>query len=591
MPCPKKYKITTEVIRNFLHYGKTGFTNSITDFFPDCNNLLNRLDLLKNEGCIEDLERFLFIIKFEEQNTFKCRNNYHFKYNFTKLAAELHIYLKYKNRYLSNKNDYEIFNQALNKSKELKMLDDGIYNELHNQLEQNEIKNIHASFHKIAYDIMNPDVHDSIVPPLINDNDIELVKKWLNIKNNINLSNILLYEKKMDWELRRLISARIAEKGAKLFYENYGCNVEDVSITQITINNSTDWKICDLKVYSPFTNYNISIDIKNSRRAQNSKERYVDYCIPNFKLDRHDRNVIIAGVLSNYLSLKELVYNKYDIIFLGETTIDRQKMIKEEFEDNLLKIYIGNPGYYFLPPWMFDYPSFVYDNRERTINIFKSYDYLERYLMLYRNINKQPINIKPICIAAGIDITQITDYHLFKDDPGWMRDLYTELLNNRQKFKKYGLDLPIVFYTLLKHFLRVISDPQKKYYGFRPIRYQELLIYRNSMPIGIYDPLNTIKGLIKALDILWVSNHDLIRKFKIFKLVSYNILKGSFNKDGKWSNLIAYCGGHLSDGSACGKNPLILGDKVGGKWTVLCEKCGYLICPICSYCNCKKIKV
>ena len=87
----------------------------------------------------------------------------------------------------------------------------------------------------------------------------------------------------------------------------------------------------------------------------------------------------------------------------------------------------------------------------------------------------------------------------------------------------------------------------------------------------MYDPLNTIDALIKALGTLWTAEDGLIRKFQIFKLRSFNILLGKSDlSDSLWTTLIAYCG-------ECSKNPLILGES---------ELCNYLklICPECRYC-------
>ncbi len=59
---------------------------------------------------------------------------------------------------------------------------------------------------------------------------------------------------------------------------------------------------------------------------------------------------------------------------------------------------------------------------------------------------------------------------------------------------------------------------------------------------------------------------------------SFNILQGKPDSDEDlWTTLIAYCGGRLEDKSACGKNPLVLGES---------EHCEYhrLICPACGFC-------
>ena len=66
--------------------------------------------------------------------------------------------------------------------------------------------------------------------------------------------------------------------------------------------------------------------------------------------------------------------------------------------------------------------------------------------------------------------------------------------------------------------------------------------------------------------------------------MSFNILQGKSNpNENSWTTLIAYCGGRLEDGSACGKNPLVLGKSKR------CDYCRKLICPDCGFC-CKKCR-
>ena len=105
---------------------------------------------------------------------------------------------------------------------------------------------------------------------------------------------------------------------------------------------------------------------------------------------------------------------------------------------------------------------------------------------------------------------------------------------------------------------------------------------KSDTPLGIYDPLETINGLISALETLWTAEHNLIRNFRLFRLQSFNILLGkSHPTENLWRTLIAYCGGQMPDGSACGKNPLVLGDLEH------CPECGKLICSVrnCGFCR------
>ena len=131
---------------------------------------------------------------------------------------------------------------------------------------------------------------------------------------------------------------------------------------------------------------------------------------------------------------------------------------------------------------------------------------------------------------------------------------------------------------MLEHFLEMVSSAQHDP-SFNPSNYRQLLFYgENSRPLGIYDPLDTIDALVKALNTLWIADNGVIRRFKRFRLISFHILKGAAgHTDRGWTTLIAYCGGRMPDGSACGKNPLILGESQ------LCEH-RYLVCPECGFC-------
>ena len=120
------------------------------------------------------------------------------------------------------------------------------------------------------------------------------------------------------------------------------------------------------------------------------------------------------------------------------------------------------------------------------------------------------------------------------------------------------------------------------YPNYEPNDYKGFIFYESckDKPLGIYDPLLTVEELINSLNILWETQHELIRSFKIFTLQGLNIFQGRHDRnDFRWKNLIAYCSGRLKDGSKCGKNPLVLGQSK------LCHECGKLTCPECHFCN------
>ena len=215
---------------------------------------------------------------------------------------------------------------------------------------------------------------------------------------------------------------------------------------------------------------------------------------------------------------------------------------------------------YFLPPWVFDYPKYVYTERDKARKELKCFPNL--------TLLKDEFNLIPVAIAAGIDLTEILDNKALEH---WEWSFLNQL---RNRIEKYGLLLPFLFLTILKHFLYMATLP-KTGSDFKPENYRKFFFYEGNNPLGIYDPLKTIDALIKALGILWIAENGLIRRFCRFRLRSFNILQGKSNpNENSWTTLIAYCG---SSRSVCGKNPLVLGESE------LCE-CRRLICPDCGFC-------
>ena len=430
-------------------------------------------------------------------------------------------------------------------------------------------------FSDLSEKAMNSDVRAYFPLPELEDEDIQLVGKWCNSPmNNLNrmsLVQLMKTDSKTARHLCRLLSARFAEKTAMYFYHNHDKTVEDISITQISKNKKTDWCKYDLKVDG------YPIDVKNSRRSQKNKDRYTEYCIPQFKSSREGQNVIISGVFSPYIKASKLLepteHHRDDkILFLGETAVKKQQILKKEF-GSLVCLKNPNPTIdYLLPPWVFDYPKYVYTKRDNALKKIKDFSDL--------TLLKDEPDLIPVAIAAGIGLKKILD----QEADRWEWSFLNQLCD---RIKEYGLSLPFLFLTILDHFLDMATR-SKTVSDFEPENYREFLFYkrRNNLPLGIYDPLKTIDALIKALGILWTAKNESIRRFRVFRLVSFNILQGKSNpNDSLWTTLIAYCGGKIKK-APCGMNPLVLGESK------LCSKCRKLICPDpdCGYC-CETCKI
>lgn len=420
--------------------------------------------------------------------------------------------------------------------------------------------------------VMNPKISACFPLPELDEDDIQLAEKWYPSQEKLDERSLIdvINDDPKDWDSGRLLSARSAEKIAICFYRHYGKKVRDISITQLDENNNSDWRDYDLNVDG------CHIDAKNSRQSQKSKDRYTEYCIPRFKTERRtNQEVRIAGVFSPYLWAFELLdepvehHQDREIQFLGETTLEKQEALKREFNGDL--VYFSEPrssSRYFLPPWIFDYPKYIYTERDKARKELKGFSNLS---LLKEATTKH--NLIPVAIAAGMDLTKILD----KEALGCWEWSFLEQLNNR--IEKYGLSLPFLFLTILSHFLGMASSP-KTVSDFNPGNYRKFLFYkgRSNNPLGIYDPLKTIDALIGNLNNLWIAEGRPISRFRAFKLMSFNILQGKHDRnEDTWTTLIAYCGGKLENRSSCGKNPLVLGESE------LCE-CRRLICPDCGFC-------
>ena len=182
----------------------------------------------------------------------------------------------------------------------------------------------------ITIKVSNPNVKARHWLPTLTEPDIQLVSVWnQSVHSNLNRQSIIENYGKY-WKLGRLLSARSAEKVAAEFYGNYGKTVRDISITQIDENPQSDWKLYDLDVEG------VPVDVKNSRAYKNGENRYSEYCIPQFKRDRKNQEVTIAGVFSPYLWPREILkptrYSRYfRVVFLGETNRAKLEKLRKEF--------------------------------------------------------------------------------------------------------------------------------------------------------------------------------------------------------------------------------------------------------------------
>jgi hypothetical protein len=410
--------------------------------------------------------------------------------------------------------------------------------------------------------------------PDLDNTDIELAIRWSGsvCQHEIDPNDILNGKYGDKFVVGKMLSARAAEKASLEFYRRYEQDVADLSIKQVTEPNNADWRICDLLVGKR------PIDVKNTRYI--SEDRYVNHQVRAFKI-RDDENVNIAGVLSRYLRTDILLklesfYGDSCITVLGETSIDKLMTLKRIFESQYFYIDFSRPGYAnssFLPSWIYDYPSCLYSKRDAAIAHF------QKTGMPDYDLSKR-CNPIPSCIAAGIDLSKHWPENTLKK---WEWAFFKEL---QARFDKHGLSLPILYMSLLSHFVKMIVEESDESNGYNPQYYKKLVHMDDSEhsgnPVGLCDPVKSIDSLIRILSILWKAQHELVKDIKYYRLSGFQILQGKSRAADKWLTLVAYCGGKNEQKKTnCGKFPLVVGTNVH------CEACGRLICRECGFCSMK----
>jgi hypothetical protein len=367
-----------------------------------------------------------------------------------------------------------------------------------------------------------------------------------------------------DYEAKRLLSARIAEHAAAEFYAALGHEVIDVSIGQIG-NSDDQWKDYDLLVNGR------PIDVKNSRRSFSSRESYVEYCVPAFKLSRASgAEVAVTGVLSEYCTFENLVESTSSCRILGEVTeseIDRLNVWTRRRFDHILNIDgIWKPKYQ--PGWIFEYPPEHYPGRKTAIDCIPS---------LIEKLK-----------ACGVENYRI---------PSWLlplcpdRELASPLAGSDQKGKilsdlhslddEIGFSRPGLFIYVMGLFLEAIANGEQAGQLEGPLK--ALLFLHGSplsRPLGLEDSQSYVANLIDML--VQVEKEVCRQNLKLigFRLTHPLILLGQRDA-GSWMTLIAYCGGwrQVPVPARCGASPLFFGQHE------VCPSCGRLVCDDCGFCS------
>lgn len=408
------------------------------------------------------------------------------------------------------------------------------------------------------------DWHSAVVYGELDDDDRKLAKLWSSGPDSSH-------------EFARMLSARAAEKVAAWFYVHLGFETVDVAKHQLS-GKSDHWKTHDLLL-----NGSQPVDVKNARLPVNSKAFYVEHTIPRFKRNRRGRDVTIVAVVSPYLSLTYMQeldsapFEVSDVRYLGETNLERVSRLCAMFSSSALTVQDPTDGA-FLPPWYFDFPDAWYrqfDSISAQLREADSPDENEMCLLYGGDVHAFPI---PKYLAAQIALPN----WVLEGMTPWMRVLVRKIQSACAPRPK----LAHLFFLLLTDFLSKIQENHIDFY--EPTAYLRLLFEEHASPnspssrrpLGIEDPLDTIRTLCESLQQLWIAREHLdLGRFAQYRLSGGGILQGRVRQDSPWETVLAYCGGRIDGKGRCGCRPLILGVESQ------CPFCRKLICRCCGYCS------
>lgn len=408
------------------------------------------------------------------------------------------------------------------------------------------------------------DWHAAVVYGELDDDDRRLAKLWNSGPDS-------------GHEFARMLSARAAEKVAAWFYVHLGFETVDIAKHQLS-GKSDHWKTHDLLL-----NGSKPVDVKNARLPVNSKAFYVEYTIPRFKRNRRGCDVTIVAVVSPYLSLSYMMdldsapFDVSDVRYLGETNLDKVSQLCAMFSSNAFTVQAPAAGA-FLPPWYFDFPGAWYRDFESICAQLRrsdSPDDNEMRLLYGGDVRAFPI---PKYLAAQISLPK----WVLEGMAPWMRVLVEKIQSACTPRPR----LAHLFLLLLTDFLSKIQEERIELY--EPTDYVGLLFEdyaspespSSRRPLGIEDPLGTIRTLCDSLQQLWLAREHLeLGRFSQYRLSGGGILQGRVRQDSPWETVLAYCGGRIEGKGRCGCTPLILGIESQ------CPACRKLICRCCGYCS------
>ena len=422
----------------------------------------------------------------------------------------------------------------------------------------------------------------------LNETDQRLSELWVGPSVNQQMHGALRAQ---------MMTARSAEKCAKLYFERLGLQVDDIAIQQID-SPSGEWRVMDLKVGGQF-----GVDVKNLRRTPNGGMRSSKWRVKSFKSDARGSEVLLCGVSSPYSTFVEdtLSCDSGEIMLvLGVTTASEVKSLLREFcQIHVVRV---NPAtkVFELPVWAWDYPLAHYRERDQAFSRLRA-TFQDRQTSRLMNKCLEAI---PLALLAMWAYPPTASDELSPQQSA-MLDMLREFLVARAASGKSATPRLPWLYLFLLHFWmywRATSESintaelvplfeWKFSFPAAPTatwRTSRRILFANAsskfeLPslassLGIVDPSNSIRTLINALTSLEEHvSRRLFLRLSDLTLHENGVFVGTF-PDGRRKTLLAHCGGKRQDLSECGFRPLVYGRHQ------TCG-CGRLICPKCDSCS------
>ena len=405
--------------------------------------------------------------------------------------------------------------------------------------------------------------------------DLRLVEKWRGSLGADNLTIANFFEGQIDsYKTCRLLSARVAEKAAIKFLKFLDPYVIDVSIGQVTGEDS-GWLKYDLATPER------CIDVKNARRSLSSPDSFSEQLVKSWK-KMHSSDVVILGTLSDYVTEKQFRNTDCgEVLILGEVSrseiLQLEHWVNSEFSAHISVDFKGDQS--FLPGWIFDYPASYYlsnpEDFESKVATFlsrvtsASMDAGERSPAIDRK------QLVPRWLLSFVDDERIVKPLLKSTDELEIWQVIRRLKRNK------GWSRPALYLLLMASVLSKSRGANNKNL---PKLWGEFLfaseVNGRSFPLGIHDPMQQIFALKECFEQIWHKGRGLLSEFSSFKLVGPNILRGK-TKAGDWRTILAFCGG-WKEGPVkvkCGKNPIHIAESQS------CITCGKLRCSACGNCD------